>query len=208
MGNLQFYYKRTACTWLYLHWCKFYLVSAICYEFSSPFISSAESKRLSPGTQVESVLSSAYRMYLNWLEHFVVSFMKINNRRGPKIDPCGTPHWISLGFESTLFIDTYCSLFVRYEQNKSKSYSLTPQVFNCDCRISWLTQSNALRKSRNNENTTLPESVCLYKCCQKCKMACVVDFLERNPYCCLCRIQLYSKYNRTAVYMLLFQIPC
>ena len=83
MGNLQFYYKRTACTWLYLHWCKFYLISAICHEFSSPFISSAESKRLSPDTQVESVLI---------LEHFVVSFMKIKNRRGPKIDPCGTPH--------------------------------------------------------------------------------------------------------------------
>ena len=34
-------------------------------HFSSLFISAAESRTLSPGTQVESVLSSAYRMYLN-----------------------------------------------------------------------------------------------------------------------------------------------
>ena len=68
-------------------------------------------------------------MYLNWLEHFVISFIKIKNRRWPKIDPCGTPHWITLGFESTLFIDMYCSLFVRYEQNQSKAIPQTPQVF-------------------------------------------------------------------------------
>ena len=113
--------------------------------FSSLFISSAESITLSPGTQVESVLSSAYRMYLNWLEHFVISYMKIKNRRGPKIDPCGTPHWISLWIESTLFIYTYCSLFVRYERNQSKTVPRTSQVFNFDSRISWLTQWNALQ---------------------------------------------------------------
>ena len=99
-------------------------------------------------------------MYLNWLEHFVISFMKIKNRRGLKIkiDPCGTPYWITLGFEPTLFIDTYCSLFVRYEWNQSKVIPWTPHVFNFDSRISWLTQSNALQKSRNKENTILPES--------------------------------------------------
>ena len=125
-------------------------------HFNSVLISSAESIALSHGTQVESVLSSASRMYLNWLEHFVISFMKIKNRRGPKIGPWGTPHWITLGFDPTLFIDTYCSLFVRYERNQSKATPRTPHVFNFDSRISWLTQSKALRKSRNNENTILP----------------------------------------------------
>ena len=33
--------------------------------------------------------------------------MKIKNRTRPKIDLCGTPHLITLGFESTFFIDTY-----------------------------------------------------------------------------------------------------
>ena len=102
-------------------------------HFNSLFISSAESITLSHGIQVESVPSSAYRMYLNWLEHFVI-FMKIKNRRGPKIDPCGTPHWITQGVESTFFIDTYCSLFVRYERNQSKATPRTPQVFNFDSR--------------------------------------------------------------------------
>ena len=136
-------------------------------HFNSLFISSAESITLSHGTQVESVLSSAYRMYLNFLEHFVISFMKIKNRRGLKIDPCGTPHSITLAFESRLFIDTYCSLFVRYERNQSKAFPHTPQVFYVDSRISWLTQSNVLRNSRNKENTILPESICLYKYCKK-----------------------------------------
>ena len=129
-------------------------------------------------------------MYLNLLEHFVISFTKIKNRRGSKIYPCGTLHWITLGFESTLFIDTYCSLFIRYERNQSRVIPRTPQVFNFDSRISWLTQSNALRKSRNKENKILPEFICLYKYCKKWKMAWVVDFLARNPYCCLCRIEL------------------
>ena len=67
-----------------------------------------------------------------------------------------------------------------------QSYSLyTPQVFNFDKRISWLTQSNVLRKYKKNENTTLPESTCLYRYCKKCKTAKVV-FLARKPYCCLC----------------------
>ena len=162
-------------------------------HFSSLFISSGESITLSHGTQVESVLSSAYRMYLYWLEHFVISFIKIKNRGGPKLDPCGTPHWITLGFESTFFIDTYCSLFVRYERNQSKAIPGTPQVFHFDSRISWLKQSNALRKSRNKENTILAESICLYKYCKKCIMAWVVDVLARNPYCCLCMIELFSK---------------
>ena len=96
--------------------------------------------------------------------------MKINNRRGPKIDPCGTPLNNYLGFES-MFIDMYYSLFVRYGRNQSKTIPRTPQVFNFESRISWLTQSYVLSKSRNNENTTLPESICLYKYCKKCKVA-------------------------------------
>ena len=96
-------------------------------HISSLFISSAESITLSPGIQVK-VCNHPRKelMYLSWLEHFVIWFMKIKNRRGPKIDPCGTPHWISLGFESTLFIDMYYSLFVRYERNLSKAIPRTP----------------------------------------------------------------------------------
>ena len=64
--------------------------------------------------------------------------MKIKNRRGPKIDPYGTSHWITLGFESTLFIDSYYSLLVRYERNQSKAIPYTPQVFNFGSRINLL----------------------------------------------------------------------
>ena len=148
---------------------------------------------MSPGTQVESTcaiirVKNVFKLIIAFCD---IIIMKVKNRRGPKIDPCGTPDWITLGFESTLFIDTHYSLFVRYEWNQTKAIPGTPQVFNFDSRISWLTQSNALRKSRNKANTILPESICLYKYCKKCKMPWVVDFLAWNPYCCLCRIELF-----------------
>ncbi len=40
---------------------------------------------------VDSVVSSAYKMKSNNLLEFTMSFMYIMKRRGPKIDPCGTP---------------------------------------------------------------------------------------------------------------------
>ena len=121
-------------------------------------------------------------MYLNWLEHFVISFMKIKNRRGHKNRSLRNPKlnnsrvWVYI-----VWVYTCCYLFVRYERNQSKVIPRKPQVFNFDSRISWLTQSNALRKSRNKENTIYRESICLYKYCKKCKMAWVVDFLAGNP---------------------------
>ena len=100
-----------------------YSYSHLSRHFNSVFISSAESITLSPGTQVESVLSSEYWMNLNWFKHFVISFMPIKNRRGPKIAPCGRPYGIILQFVFTLFIHTYGSLFVRYERGPVQSYS-------------------------------------------------------------------------------------
>ena len=51
--------------------------------------------------------------------------MKMKNRKGPKIDPCRTPHRKFLGFEFTLFIYTYCSLLAGYERNQAKVISRT-----------------------------------------------------------------------------------
>ena len=56
---------------------------------------------------------------------------------------------------------------------------------------------NKFQKFKNKENA-LPESVCLYRYCNKCKM--VVD-LERKPYFCSCRIELFSKYSYCCLYV-------
>ena len=130
--------------------------------------------------------------------------MKIKTRRGPKIDPCGTPHWITLRFESTLSIDTYCSLFVRNELNQSRAIPGTPQVFIFDSRISWLTQSNALRNSRNKKNTIFPESIWLSKYCKKCKMAWVVVGQWINMW----KLYLFNEYTLFAnLYVLSTWVP-
>ena len=89
------------------------------------------------------------KKYLNWFVHFLISFMKIKNRRGPKTDPCRTPHW-TLAFEFMLFTHKYCSLFVRYEWNQSL-FPVHLQAFNFDSRVYWLTQLNALRNPRTNK---------------------------------------------------------
>ena len=48
------------------------------------------------------------------------------NKRGPSIDPCGTPHVIVQVIEFFTFISTYCFLFPRYEQNHSLDLPLIP----------------------------------------------------------------------------------
>ena len=42
-----------------------------------------------------------------------ISLMKTRNSRGPRTDPCGTPHFIVLLLDFILPRDTYWHLFVR-----------------------------------------------------------------------------------------------
>ena len=134
-------------------------------------------------------------MYLYWFVHSVISFMKIKNRRGPKIHPSGTPDALN-NFRVRVYYVLYtyilfsiCLIWVEPVQ----SYSSYTGILNFDSRISWLTQSNALRKSKNRKNTTSPESICFYMYCKKCNMPWVIHCLSRKPYCCLCKIELFSK---------------
>ena len=63
------------------------------------------------------VLSSANRVNLKNFEHSGKSLMKIRNKRGPNVDPCGTPYAIFSSDDTTLLVTTCCFLFCKYEKN-------------------------------------------------------------------------------------------
>ena len=48
------------------------------------------------------------------------------NKRGPNIDPWGTPHVIVLVIDLLSLISTYCFLLPRYKQNHSLDLPLIP----------------------------------------------------------------------------------
>ena len=63
--------------------------------------------------QQNSVVSSAYIKKLNILLELGKSFIYIKNKRGPSIDPCGTP--LRIDFMSEIHVSnwTYCFRFSR-----------------------------------------------------------------------------------------------
>ena len=54
------------------------------------------------------VVSSAYRMQLNFLVHFTMSFMYILKNKGPTIEPCGIPAFMYCIDDITSSNCTYC----------------------------------------------------------------------------------------------------
>ena len=69
------------------------------------------------------------------------------NKRGPNIDPWGTPHVIVLVIDFLSLISTYCFLLARYEQNHSFDLPLIPYHSSFFTSILWSMVSNALLKS-------------------------------------------------------------
>ena len=53
------------------------------------------------------------------LKQFGKSFMYKRKRIGPRLDPCGTAHPISLASNSLQFIAQICFLLLRYDLNHS-----------------------------------------------------------------------------------------
>ena len=54
------------------------------------------------------LVSSANNINSVVFEVLTISFIKIKNSKGPKIDPCGTAHAIGAILEFILFIETCC----------------------------------------------------------------------------------------------------
>ena len=65
------------------------------------------------------------------------------------MDPCGTPNSISKLVDKTLFNLTNCLRDFRYDAKKFKAFPLIPYFSNLRSKIVWLTESNALARSKN-----------------------------------------------------------
>ena len=63
------------------------------------------------------VVSSAKIIVCEFFNLFEISFGYNINNRGPRTEPCGTPHATGLISDLVEFILTYWVLFDRYEEN-------------------------------------------------------------------------------------------
>ena len=96
----------------------------------------------------KSVVSSANKRANN-LEAKGRSLIYRRKRRGPRIEPCGTPSITSV---SKLFLpckETNCFLSDKYDLNQSNSLPRMPYFSSFDKRIVWSQQSKAFFKSQN-----------------------------------------------------------
>ena len=100
-----------------------------------------------------SVISSVKRVNLKKLEHFGKSLINIENKNGPRMEPCGTPQLIVCISDDLPFSKTHCLLYVKYDSNHFKAIPLAPNFFIFFGSILWFTQSNAFRKSKNKDKT-------------------------------------------------------
>ena len=73
------------------------------------------------------------------------------NKRGPKMDPCGTPNLIEIYDEKVWFKAVNWDLDLKYEVYKDKTGPLNPYLNSLRSRTSWLTESKAFARSRNIE---------------------------------------------------------
>ena len=72
------------------------------------------------------LVSSAKWWTIHFLSALCMSLMYIRKSRGPRIDPCGTPQFISRYFDSKPLDFVHCFLLVKYERNHSSEGPLIP----------------------------------------------------------------------------------
>ena len=137
-------------------------------------------------------MSSANSSDIN-LEERGRSFMYNKNRRGPRIDPWGTPSRISKRGLNLFLMLTNCLRFLRYDLNHSSSMPIIPYLLSLLKSISWLQVSNAFLRSQKIAIVCfflLRASVILFK---KWTIGCDVECADLKPNCHLLRILFSSK---------------
>ena len=92
--------------------------------------------------------SSANIIVFNKLEALRRLFTYIKNNSSPRIDPCGTPHFIFCSFVLLpLLMQMYCFLFVRYLLNQARFTPAISYISSFSRSIVWSAVSNAFDKS-------------------------------------------------------------
>ena len=90
---------------------------------------------------------------------FGKSFMYIENSNGPRLDPCGTPHWIAFCSDFTLLGRQTCFLLFKYDLNSFWAGPFIPYCSSFRRRTQWSTVSNAFLKSKNRTPLIRPLSI-------------------------------------------------
>ena len=70
------------------------------------------------------MVSSANVLIFAFSKQLGMSLIYIKNRSGPRVDPCGTPHWIESGFDLAFSTSTYCVLLSRLKSETLSSNSV------------------------------------------------------------------------------------
>ena len=94
------------------------------------------------GIDTDSVLSSAYNMYLKADEQYGRSLINIRNNRGPRTKPCETPWCTSSTLDETPLTTVHWDIWYKYDSNHCNVLPRIPSYCSLGSRILWLTESN------------------------------------------------------------------
>ena len=114
-----------------------------CYSFSFSSMTNAWF------AEQNNTVSSAYIRTVHCTAASGRSFTCRINKRGPRIDPCGTPTATPSGSDDTPRNSTTCVRSWSYSLNRLSSLSTTPRFYNLSNSSPCRTVSNAFRKSIN-----------------------------------------------------------
>src|SRR6218665_2844847 len=109
------------------------------------------------------------------------SLMKSRNKRGPRMEPCGTPNLILLRAERTPLHFTCCDLSDKLLLNHESATHLLPILSNLRSSNSWFTVSKALATSTKTPREYSPRSKAAEMLSCKLRRDSAVEWPDRNP---------------------------
>ena len=134
------------------------------------------------------VESSAYTSAYASLIKRGISLMKIRNKTGPNIEPCGTPDFTSCIEECIFFSTIHCFLSERYDCIHFSELLSNLWERSFLSRISWPTTSNAFRISKNTAPIILPLSTLFSHLSKRLIRAVLQEWFFRKPDWDLCNM--------------------
>ena len=136
-------------------------ISPFCYHQLAILVRSSFTERSSSLISVELAWSSVLSAYGNTSvlrQTLYVSFTRMLNRIGPRIDPCGTTWVINLSLDSSQPEDTYWYLSFKYLLNHLSSVPVSCQS------LPWIKEGTYNSLSQQLESTALIRATVVDEC--------------------------------------------
>ena len=99
-------------------------------------------------------VSSAKSLIKEYWQSLPMSFMKIKNNKGPRIEPWGTPQEIFRLLEILPLASVHCFLRLRYEVSYSRFPFVIPSSSHFLSSIAWLTRVECFTKIYKHSQCT------------------------------------------------------